>query len=314
IPEDEISSIKDVWKWLCGPELSSHLKSVFNPKSPFEISIVFDYEDSDKECNFLISTNPNEFQRRKKSTYEIFTRTAVLKSVSSIPDNLFKKYYQCPCIKPVKEISYIIDCNYDAIYIAGRYNKYSRTLSQTPWLIDGKRKTISSVEEEICNCLTSFKASEFRFSSSGREDVDVRMLGNGRPFIVEIMNSHRNTVVSTLPDIQKQINETSDVVKVRDLQLVTRDDTVKLKEGEGEKNKCYLALCWSSEVLTDEHKHSISQQKDLEVHQKTPLRVLHRRSQATRLKIVHSMNVEDVKGNYFKLNISTQAGTYPFLL
>jgi len=38
-------------------------------------------------------------------------------------------------------------------YILGRYNKYSRELSQTPWICDGKRKSESSVEEEICNLM-----------------------------------------------------------------------------------------------------------------------------------------------------------------
>lgn len=37
--------------------------------------------------------------------------------------------------------------------ILGRYNKYSRELSQTPWICDGKRKSESSVEEEICNLM-----------------------------------------------------------------------------------------------------------------------------------------------------------------
>ena len=32
--------------------------------------------------------------------------------------------------------------------------------------------------------------ADHRFSSSGREDVDVRMLGDGRPFIVELINPH----------------------------------------------------------------------------------------------------------------------------
>ena len=34
--------------------------------------------------------------------------------------------------------------------IAGRYMKYSRQLSQSPWVVDGHRKTESSVEELIC--------------------------------------------------------------------------------------------------------------------------------------------------------------------
>jgi len=73
-----------------------------------------------------------------------------------------------------------------------RYNKYSRELSQTPWLINGERKSESSVEEHICAPVNQFVlASEWRFSASGREDVDVRMLGTGRPFVVELVNPRR---------------------------------------------------------------------------------------------------------------------------
>ena len=31
-------------------------------------------------------------------------------------------------------------------------------------------------------------ASHYSFSSGGREDIDVWMLGNGRPFVVELHN------------------------------------------------------------------------------------------------------------------------------
>lgn len=42
-----------------------------------------------------------------------------------------------------------IEFNHTFVYVAGRYNKYSRMLSQTPWIIEGIRKTESSVEELI---------------------------------------------------------------------------------------------------------------------------------------------------------------------
>lgn len=35
----------------------------------------------------------------------------------------------------------------------GRYNKYSRDLSQTPWFVEGERKMQSSVQELICETL-----------------------------------------------------------------------------------------------------------------------------------------------------------------
>lgn len=45
------------------------------------------------------------------------------------------------------------------ISLSGRYNKYSRNLPQTPWIIDGERKLESSVEELISDHLLKvFKA------------------------------------------------------------------------------------------------------------------------------------------------------------
>jgi tRNA U54 and U55 pseudouridine synthase Pus10 len=35
----------------------------------------------------------------------------------------------------------------------GNYLKYDRDLSQSPWLIGGKKQTASSVEEEITRCI-----------------------------------------------------------------------------------------------------------------------------------------------------------------
>ncbi|KAJ4918692.1 hypothetical protein JOQ06_022052 [Pogonophryne albipinna] len=50
----------------------------------------------------------------------------------------------------------------------------------------------SSVEELIAeSVLSSFRSEGFNFSSSGREDVDVRTLGTGRPFAMELLNPHR---------------------------------------------------------------------------------------------------------------------------
>ena len=36
-----------------------------------------------------------------------------------------------------------------------------------------------------------FAATSSKFSASGREDMDVRMLGNGRPFVVQLLNAHK---------------------------------------------------------------------------------------------------------------------------
>ena len=51
-------------------------------------------------------------------------------------------------------------------------------------------------------------------------------------------------------------------------------------------------------------------EKGLVVQQKTPLRVLHRRSLLVRPKCIHSMEVEIVNKHFITLRLDTQAGTY----
>lgn len=59
-------------------------------------------------------------------------------------------------------------------------------------IVDGERKTEGSVEEYILGVLGEFiKSDGMKFHSAGREDVDVRMLFEGRPFVVEIDNARK---------------------------------------------------------------------------------------------------------------------------
>lgn len=68
-----------------------------------------------------------------------------------------------------------------SIYVAGRYKKFERGLSQTPWSYAAPGAT--SVQEVISHVLAPyFKPDKATFTSGGREDMDVRMLGTGRPF------------------------------------------------------------------------------------------------------------------------------------
>jgi len=45
-------------------------------------------------------------------------------------------------------------------FLVGRYNKFSRTLSQTPWVIDGQRRMESSVQEIISESLQTASKAE----------------------------------------------------------------------------------------------------------------------------------------------------------
>ncbi|CAF4285919.1 unnamed protein product, partial [Adineta steineri] len=139
--------------------------------SPFEINITFD-----------VSGEKEELESLRRFRYADNPKLAVRYRLPRL-------YYK-PAING--KTTCTISALHDSVYVAGRYNKYSRTLSQTPWVIDGIRKAETSVEELIALPISKLvNAKDYVFLSSGREDVDVRTLGRGRPFVIEFRHPSR---------------------------------------------------------------------------------------------------------------------------
>lgn len=87
-----------------------------------------------------------------------------------------------------------ITTSYQNIFIKGNYIKLARFISQTPWIIDGHKIYETSIQDLVSEqAVKSFRPSTIKFHSGGREDIDVRMLGNGRPFVLELVDPHRVT-------------------------------------------------------------------------------------------------------------------------
>lgn len=213
----------------------------------------------------------------------------------------------------------------ETIHIAGRYNKYMRNLSQSPWIDKNDIRIKDSVQEMIEDGMNEYmKFDKVIFSSSGREDVDVRMLGNGRPFVFKIMNPGETYNQEIMAKIQSFVNKKySGQIKIRHLQVVTKESVMKfMRDGDEGKNKEYRALCCCSRKLTQEDIDKIDDIKDLYINQKTPIRVLHRRTLAVRRRKIYSLKVDQVKlGDFesvnnnnldkvFALTLLTEAGTY----
>lgn len=215
----------------------------------------------------------------------------------------------------------------ETIYIAGRYNKYKRNLSQSPWIDRNDARVMNSVQEMLEDGLKKYLSFDKTiFTSSGREDVDVRMLGRGRPFAFKLhepkdLDQYND---KTLRLIEKFINEKhAGYVSVRDLQLVNKLDVSKnLSEGQESKKKEYRALCCCSRKITSDDIDRINSLPEVCLNQKTPIRVLHRRTVATRKRTIHNLKIEPVKvgdfesvrpeylDNVFAVNMLTEAGTY----
>ncbi|XP_048331172.1 uncharacterized protein LOC107422452 isoform X2 [Ziziphus jujuba] len=191
---------------------------------------------------------------------------------------------------------------------------YSRNVSQTRWIVDDERMGEASVEELIgSNILPICHGDSYKFHAAGREDIDVRMLGSGRPFLVEIQNARLMPSEDSVKNIEKHINKMEKkLVGVKNLKMVGSEGWTLMREGESEKQKQYAALVWISRPLKDEDFQCISSLKDMHIMQKTPVRVLHRRSPLAREKIIHWMRLERICGHsqYFLLHLCTQAGTY----
>lgn len=311
----DVASLKDCWKWVNGDDLGLKLgrkkESTTSETGCFEISLNFNHKTQFKEC-YPLDDYFEEFRKRKSDDI-VYTRSSIQRAVNKMSDERFRNIYSSPPTIPQENCTVEIQFKQDSIFLAGRYNKFSRTLSQTPWILDtGERRTTSSVQEKICDPIKShFRAENFIFTSSGREDVDVRMLGEGRPFIIEVINPHVLKINKDgLKQLRRKINQEEDVA-VRDLQTALRSDTTKLKEGEELKKKSYSAMCWSKSPITQEElDNKLSAIKNLKVNQKTPIRVLHRRTNSVRTKMVYSLEAKAINERHFILNLTTQAGTY----
>ena len=67
---------------------------------------------------------------------------------------------------------------------------------------------------------------------------------------------------------------------------------------------------WSSSAVTEEEASKLNRPEEFVIDQRTPVRVLHRRSSAVRKKTIHSMQCTFVSPHYLVLDLVTQAGTY----
>lgn len=266
-------------------------------------------------------------RRAKKYVSQIFSRKSILAFFSKHSTGSLKGEFPFPGdrIDSPKNGTFItgneapfvprVTLEHEPIFVGGRYNKYSRDLPQTPWILDdGVRLKESSIEEMIVDPIKALlRADDFKFSSSGREDVDVRCLGEGRPFVVECLNPRRVALTEEeLRNLEAKINATAgDKVRVSKIAMVSERETAYLRKMENEKRKHYGAECHSLQKLAANDMVKLKQVQEMVIQQKTPIRVLHRRPLAVRPRRVHSIyEAELVDDHHFNIKLESEAGTY----
>jgi tRNA pseudouridine synthase 10 len=207
------------------------------------------------------------------------------------------------------------------LYIYGRYKKRARNIPQTRWLCSaclgkgceecgytGKRYPMS-VEELIAEpCRRIVGSDNLILHGSGREDIDARMLGNGRPFIIEIQNPRRRRI--DLEELQKTINrEAKGKVVVRDLKFVKARDVELLKSADFKKTY-RVKIEFEREVAREELEQALNRLRNVLVFQRTPKRVEHRRADIVRRRKTYDVQLLLHKGRIAVVEIEADGGLY----
>jgi len=161
----------------------------------------------------------------------------------------------------------------------------------------------------------------FTFHSAGREDVDVRMLGAGRPFAIEL-NACRPVLlpVAEFARMASLVNGgAGGMVVARCLRPAGRAEFEVLAKGADSTRKEYVALVWSEAPFCSDGALAAAVAgaalggagaRGLALAQRTPIRVLHRRSLLTRSKALHGGAALRLADHFFLLHVTTSAGTY----
>ncbi len=230
-------------------------------------------------------------------------------------------------IYSIKFESFDITLLLRSIFIYGRYNKFIRGIPQTHWdcrLCRGKgcesckftgKQYKTSVEELISpKFVIEAKADDSKFHGAGREDIDVKMLGNGRPFILELKNPKIRTL--DLKKIQNKVNKSNKKkIKVTDLQYSSKEQVKNLKLNAENTKKVYKALVISKEKISKGNFDDLLKKlkgvyEKQNLQQRTPLRVSHRRADKIREKKIFRVEGKFIKPDVSEFIVEAQGGTY----
>ncbi len=234
--------------------------------------------------------------------------------------------------KPVEftnpDMVYLVDTRFDRVetsvtplFVYGRYRKLSREIPQTRWpcrdcrgkgcpRCDGKGVMYEKSVQDLTGpvVMRHAEGEEDFFHGMGREDIDARMLGNGRPFVVEVRKPRRRTL--DLAKVQDEINSSSGgLVEVEGLRPSSRAEMRAIKESTHPKT--YRVRVRFQQDFDDRKVNDIGRVlAENPISQQTPNRVSHRRADLERIRTVRSFKVEAVEGREAVFVVEADSGTY----
>jgi tRNA pseudouridine synthase 10 len=212
-----------------------------------------------------------------------------------------------------------VDVQVNPLYLRGRYRKLVRGVPQTRWpcrQCQGKgcarcgglgRMYPTSVEEVLAaEVAKESGGTGHALHGMGREDVDARMLGRGRPFILEIKDPRRRHI--DLEAAVLRINA-SGIAEVDRLVPARGPDVSVLKEDRASKTYRVLVR-FAPPVVEAKLKNALPVLVAEPIAQRTPQRVVHRRADTIRHRRLLAAEVVGVDGDRAEIRVTAEAGTY----
>jgi len=188
------------------------------------------------------------------------------------------------------------------LFIYGRYRKYRRGIPQTRWFCrecHGKgcercnftgKMYAESVEELIKSSIIDvYGAKDVILHGCGREDIDARMLGSGRPFVVELREPKRRQRVD-LRALEEKVNE-------------------EIKNTSARKTYRMLVELRGA-VAESKLREAVKELDGAVIEQRTPSRVVHRRADLIRSRRIYEMKLLNYSGSTCELEVKCDGGLY----
>ena len=208
------------------------------------------------------------------------------------------------------------------LYIAGRYRKLVRGIPQSKWLCSNCRgkgcekcnwtgKMYPESVEEIIgkSFLDATGGVKASFHASGREDIDARMLGKGRPFVIEITQPKKRFL--NLKKLEETVNAyAKGKVEVSDLRFADKDVVRKLKKAESAQKEYRVIMEFENKITVKALRLLEEKLTNTVVKQRTPIRVLHRRANLTREKYIYEVRLKKLSPKKAEMKTRCQGGLY----
>ncbi len=194
------------------------------------------------------------------------------------------------------------------VLLYGRYWKKARNISHIIWVSRGVRQYPYSLEEFFNDSLKElYGAERIVLHASGREDVDVRMIGTGRPMVLEIKRPvYRLVSLDLVNEFLNSLEIEAVIEKEGSRSLIEA-----LKKELSRKQKIYKALVYVEESVSKSDLEKLVQVfKNATVKQLTPLRILRRKKEVLRIRKVYEIAIRSISNNLFEVLIKADGGLY----